>query len=75
MKVSGDIKYRLVANRSLKHGECSRFMKYLFESFDERTAKSMANQFIVHLVRSTTRTNMGSPPPVTRRCFRFGRRL
>ena len=40
------IKYQLVADRSLRHDALAGYMVYLFDNFDEKTAKMLAYKFI-----------------------------
>jgi len=54
-----DIKYVLKAKQSLKASAFKEFMQYLFKTYEESTAKKMANQFIGFLGTKYDKTNYG----------------
>ena len=54
-----DIKYQLVADRSIKHEAFKGYIKYIFDNFEEATAKKLANQFIGYLGTKYEKSSKG----------------
>ena len=56
---SSDIKYQLVADKSIKHDAFQGYVKYVFDNFDEKTVKKLANQFIGYLGTKYDKSSKG----------------
>ena len=54
-----DIKYQLVADRSIKHDAFEGYIKYVFDNFDEKKAKKIANQYIGYLGTKYDKSSQG----------------
>ena len=54
-----DIKYQIVADKSIKHDAFIGYVKYVFDNFDESTAKKLANQFIGYLGTKYDKSSKG----------------
>ena len=54
-----DIKYQLVADKSIKHDAFVGYLKYVFDNFEESVAKAMSNQFIGYLGTKYDKSSKG----------------
>ena len=54
-----DIKHQLVADKSIKCDAFKGYIKYVFDNFDESTAKKLANQFIGYLGTKYDKSSKG----------------
>ena len=54
-----DIKYQIVADKSIKHDAFIGYVKYVFDNFDESTAKKLTNQFIGYLGTKYDKSSKG----------------
>ena len=53
------IKYKLIAKRYLKGDTYSDFIRHIFDNFDEKIAKILANSFIGHLGKKYSKHDKG----------------
>ena len=54
-----DIKYQLVAGKSIKHDAFKGYIKYVFNNFEKTTAKKLANQLIGYLGTKYNKSSKG----------------
>ena len=53
------IKYKIVTKKALKPDTFKSFIKFVFDNFDEKEAKILANSFIGQLGTKYSRSNKG----------------